>query len=134
MEDKSKNNVLIAKFMGYKNLRKSHEHPLYRIPEHAYEAYGDGQTELIDTFSPYFDDMKFHLSWDWLMPVVEKIQLILIEETDDEYCMELYKDITTGKPMTFVGIQYAGIEVKNASAIDANYEAVIKFIKWYNVN
>ncbi len=59
------NNALIAQFMGW---RKS-----------SYTTYPDG-TEIVhslalgDKYVNYFEaELKYHSSWDWLMPVVEKI-------------------------------------------------------------
>ena len=64
-----KDNKLIAEFMGVK--------PLVLGGSTEYEMYGvldcieDGANE-----KHYFNDweMRFHESWDWLMPVVEKIE------------------------------------------------------------
>ena len=48
-------NKLIAEFMGM---------------EHCYRPYGDGFIELSATELCDVDDLRYHISWDWLMPVV----------------------------------------------------------------
>lgn len=71
------------------------------------------------------DKLEFHKSWDWLMPVVEKI------EDYDEYDVEI--------------LQYGTRVLKNSVEIITNvadfsfdkkiehcYDAIIKFIKEYN--
>ena len=57
---RAKNNVLIAEFMGMK-LGQDHTN------ENMY--YDDA--ENLHPPTP-IDELKFHTSWDWLMPVVEK--------------------------------------------------------------
>ena len=63
------NNKLIAEFMGVK--------PLVLGGSIEYEMYG--VLDCIEDFpneKHFFldDEMRFHKSWDWLMPVVEKIE------------------------------------------------------------
>jgi len=62
------------------------------------------------------DDMKFHISWDWLMPVVLKCK----ESVD--YCSDDN------------ALEYHNIEDEMLSqlSIEDTYQAVVKFIKIYN--
>tara|TARA_R110001606_G_scaffold378611_1_gene538362 strand:- start:703 stop:1086 length:384 start_codon:yes stop_codon:yes gene_type:complete len=62
------NNKLIAEFMGLRDGDK------YLSPtlEDA-ESVGLGM-------HVYSDEMRYHISWDWLMPVVEKIEEIAIND------------------------------------------------------
>jgi len=64
----------------------------------------------------YLKHMKFHQSWDWLMPVVEKIMNMIKpeKETDGWYA-------------------YYAIE-NNLCLVDIEltYRQVNEFIKWYN--
>jgi hypothetical protein len=55
----TENNKLIAEFMGYEIL---------------YRPYYNGFIEISDTELCDVDDLEYHTSWDWLMPVIEKIQ------------------------------------------------------------
>jgi hypothetical protein len=65
----------------------------------------------------YFDNnLRYHSSWDWLMPVLKKIDESEVELNEDS---NLIGDITHG----LVSID-----------IQMTFEAVIEFIKWYNEN
>ena len=103
-------NKLIAKFIGrcgkYNNL-------LYTFK---------GVDKIIDGDIWYsIDDAKFHNSWCWLMPVVEHINIIILNDvvaTD-------YFDNTTY-------IHYHTGDLYIVSNIEQVYEEVIEFIEWYN--
>ena len=92
-------NKLIAEFMGVK--------PLVLGGSTEYEMYGvldcieDGANE-----KHYFidDEMRFHESWDWLMPVVQKI-----EEQNE-----------------LIGAHILSTD------IDKTHKQVVRFIKTYN--
>ena len=63
-----KNNKLIAEFMGVK--------PLHMGGSVEYEIYGilDFIEDGIDEQHFFLEEeLKFHSSWDWLMPVIDKI-------------------------------------------------------------
>jgi len=62
------------------------------------------------------DDMQFHTSWDWLMPVLGKIEDLNYELPEDS---NLIGDITHG----LVSID-----------IEMTFEAVVEFIEYYNQN
>ena len=88
------NNQLIAEFMGYEVKHNKCYSP----------KYNDG------TIAP----MQFHKSWDWLMPVVQKI--------GDEYLNtpfdETYSHLTE---------QY-----ENIWTLEDTYNAVVEFVKEQN--
>ena len=56
-------------------------------------------------------EYKFHTSWDWLMPVVEKIFALAVADEN----IELFYDVQTHIPDK-----------------TATYNAVVEFIKEYN--
>ena len=101
------NNRLIAEFMGYEI------DPLFTMP--------DG--------SDYNNNALYHLSWDWLMPVVEKIESFIFK--NDEY----YNFQILGGCCVYV-ISSNGNELicvdNGKSKLDCVYQAVIEFIEWYN--
>lgn len=73
----------------------------------------------------YFKGLKYHSSWDWLIPVVENI-----------YNLNYDVNISTGG---YCQVRNFENDVKNydyegngKSMIDATWQAVIKFIEWYN--
>jgi len=102
-------NRLIAEFMGWeKGENYSEEYPFY-------EAWD----EIIDQYVPA--DMKFNISWDWLMPVVEKI----------EHLKGCHVIITTS---LLCEIFHFGKLVNNRSGdtkIESVYNAVVDFVKYY---
>lgn len=76
---------------------------------------------------------KYHSSWDWLMPVVEKIQSIDITPPPNysgyriEILVQGYVKIN-GFPMPPI---FTNVSIEG-SLIKAVWEAVIQFITWYN--
>lgn len=111
MEKKiTKQNIIIANFMGcrYDENRNSHEDSEY-----------------------YYEDceLEYHHNWNWLMEVVERINLI------DDYRFTVYiasmdtriEDSVTGNIVIDINCKHAVDEL-----IKSVYEAVVEFIKWYN--
>lgn len=71
-------------------------------------------------------EMEYHSSWDWLMPVVEKIETMNAEVTirlDSCSIKQSFK-----QPKVFA------ISRLSESKIEARWLAIIEFIKWYNQN
>jgi hypothetical protein len=87
--------------------------------------YPDGST------SKYDDELKYHFSWDWLMPVVEKIEKFRFkDEIDTTDAIQNYAFLRT--------LQRNQARINRFSLftgdtkIDAVWKAVVEFIKWYN--
>jgi hypothetical protein len=96
------------------------------------------------------EDSQFHESWDWLMPVVEKIESLDLSEYgytwkgidgETEYnnqniCVEIERN----QCWIYMNLQLDPLHTINAetfnkkcdSKIDAVYGAVVEFIEWYN--
>lgn len=87
-----------------------------------------------DTNTKEFHSIKYHTSWDWLMPVVEKIDSML---ADDEYITIEYKTayIDIYAP-SWIFPDYKGdsftISGSGQTKIEAVYNCVMEFITWYN--
>ena len=87
---------------------------------------GCGKDEIenihwIDTDDGYgfaSEDLQYHLSWDWLMPVVKKCWKI-INELDMNFDKVIFK-------YRFDYIVYADLK--------ESYEAIVEFINEYNKN
>ena len=99
------NNKLIAEFMGYKI--KPHN----RVTT---------DKETID-----IQDLEFHSSWDWLMPVAEKIRHLEVVENvnynlTNDFCIETQD------------YQIHNYIEKGETDIQMVYCSVVQFIKWYN--
>lgn len=100
-----KDNKLIAEFMGAVGT------PKYNPTEWDVYITGCLDVDSDDENAQHFytpDDMKFHTSWDWLIPVVNKIE------------------------MECEGVPIQLIDVSFYDEIHEVYWAVIEFIKEYN--
>jgi hypothetical protein len=131
-----KNNRLIAEFMGGK------ECTVYNGADGSqYQAFGFKDTHVtdkwrVDNKAAWFTFVPYHTSWDWLMPVVEKIEQIkgcnvyTSKTTHGEFSIEIsyetpyYSYISNTKSIF--------IKDKTLSKIEATHKAVVEFIKWYN--
>ena len=119
-------NKLIAEFMGAK--------PLVLGGSTEYEMYGvldcieDGENE-----KHYFidDEMRFHESWDWLMPVVEKIESLGYEFTIVENRCKVSKNTVCSLCHHHSVEELFHIETIG-SKLDTTYDAVVQFINQYN--
>ena len=69
-----------------------------------------------------YSKLKFHSSWDWLMPVVEKIE-------DLGHGVTIYR-----KGCQINDVHCTNTGFRHNSKIEETYQAVIEFIKWYNEN
>lgn len=84
------------------------------------------------TFSLYFktefsdEQLKYHTSWDWLMPVVEKIERLgfTIEKNFQRIDGDYQCLITKGNDILF--------QEFNDSSITAMHYVVVEFIEYYN--
>ena len=83
---------------------------------------------LIDKFGEgtfnELPEMKYHTSWSWLMPVVEKIE-------SKGYCVFIQNDccwMQVGR----AGMRLPIITNLADCKIDAVYKTIIEFITWYN--
>jgi hypothetical protein len=107
-----KNNKLIAEFMGVNVITIDD----VRKNKNPYISSADGYLE---------NDLKYHCSWDWLMPVVEKI------ESDERYDVDILQygtKITDNQKEIVNNIADISFDKK----IDHTYDAVVEFIKEYN--
>lgn len=98
----TENNKLIAEFMGY-----NVEGDYLTLPD---------MLESLDLE----EEVHFHSSWDWLMPVVEKIT----QETKE--FKEGHIDSCLHTPLASALIRFTDRELV--------YEEVVEFIKWHNEN
>ena len=111
-----KNNILLAEFMGEK-----------------VDDQGMGGYDI--------SDLEYHESWDWLMPVVIKIESVCtlskvksmvsvsIADNDCRIEQDPQHAIAFKEEIEFEDIW----EVKDTK-MEAVYEAVIKFVIWINKN
>jgi hypothetical protein len=102
-------NKLIAEFMEYpSNGFGKYVCPIKDIPVEA-------------------DELPYHTSWDWLMPVVEKVNLLT---RDNEKVTEYF----TSELGSCDYMKYMLGDVVVTSGITDVFPEVVEFIKWYNEN
>jgi len=116
------NNRLIAEFMGEKTIT---------IDELKSILKENRENGLIHTPQAYVeDDLKYHSSWDWLMPVVDKI------ESDERFDVNVlqYGTIISSntKERGHIEIVNNVANISFDSKIDHTYQAVVEFIKQHN--
>ena len=88
----------------------------------------------IDTYLESNKELQYHTSWDWLMPVVEKIESFQDGNDGDSMRGHLYNFrieqnfvyILDGESMDVI------IEMNGDNKLDATYQAVVEFINQYN--
>ncbi len=116
-------NQFIAEFMGFK-MQVEDFHGINIIQDPDGETYDLGQ-------------LKYNTSWDYLMPVVEKIEDLSFNSgygfsviIDNWECF--IKDRLSGEIIVSVSATASDNKYKSISKIDAVFKAVIEFINWYN--
>ena len=145
----TESNKLIAEFMGMpkqiiKDGRSGHKQLVFglgvesdlaqkfHIGEYSTKSFVDDGDNIY--YALFCTELEYHSSWDWLMPVVEKIESIKTEEggysvqIEDNECI-----IFTSQHQRELGhglIEYNTPQAK----LMATYKAVVEFIKWYNEN
>lgn len=102
------NNKLIAEFMEAVTIGAG-KHTLIAFPDTKIEGGG-----LISN-NRSISDLHYHTSWDWLMPVVEKISksLDIDQLIECDEWLNIRDELMTAR-------------------IETVYNAVVEFIKWYN--
>lgn len=128
-EDIIKNNAIIAEFMGFTEKLSS-----VRFKKPSKPGYG----KLSDIIfinghnNPNGDDPCFHSSWDWLFPVLSKINKIK---------NELYEDYYKGTKLAIkfnynTSLAECIMNLEDISVLDADikecHKLATKFAKWYN--
>lgn len=120
-EEILKRNEAIALFMGvHHEIRKYTNNPddkgimIYFFPD-----AGTKETYLLDA-----KELPYNTRWDWLMPVVEKIESI---ENSDDYEVDIFSNCCE------IGCKDEHSAV-GKTKIEAVWQAVIQFILWYNQN
>jgi hypothetical protein len=114
-------NELIAEFMGFEKTSTFYDTADDRHYKYKSELFG----------YTYPSEWAFHIKWDWLMPVVEKIG-----QLDGDYTVS----INTQKEPSLYGHECSIYDTGHAvsflmeskNLIEAVYKAVVEFIKWHN--
>ncbi len=120
-------NKLIAEFMGAVGT------PKYNPTEWDVYITGCLDVDSDDEKAQHFytpDEMKYHKEWNWLMPVVEKIN----DTERYEVCIgDCHCHITDTENDNFK-VRALTLSLQGKTTIEATYQAVVEFIKWYDQN
>ncbi len=116
----TENNKLIAEFMCLK-------------PKNIFDKFqwsdGINFTTLCDTFEQSQNDIynyvKYSTSWEWLIPVVEKIEEKYIVDICGK-AVSIHEN--NGEMMVYL------CATNYSTKIEAVYTACVEFINWYNKN
>lgn len=112
-----KSNKLIAEFMGM----KPHEHD-YGIMVFRTESSGNDICNV--------SDLEYHTSWDWLMPVVAKIESL---EEDESWTISIeLNSVIVWMHSPYMKKAKKIVKVTSINKREATYRAVVEFIKEYN--
>lgn len=113
-----KNNKSIAEFMGGKQTDRGYFIPYWCLVN--MDSIDSGKGRIC----------KYHKSWDWLMPVLEKIESIYI-------CT--IKVTTFGTSIKIFNLKddtcfecYPRLNTDNATKLSVTYKAVVRFLDWVN--
>jgi hypothetical protein len=161
MENITKNNAMIARFMGRK-FKAYRDNSSFNID---FDTYEECMQYIKDkNLKDYYPELgwrlgcgSYHESWDALMPVVEKIEattvLLQIDQNDDpefepdirEEEWQFSVEIVNSQCMINQDVlpQFYGTDTDFLKTYDCRYEgtitkieavyrAVIQFITWYN--
>tara|TARA_R100000781_G_scaffold114057_1_gene83948 strand:+ start:788 stop:1114 length:327 start_codon:yes stop_codon:yes gene_type:complete len=103
-----KDNELIAEFMGAKYVD---EHLIEFENFYSFNEINEGEFVYTNWFDPE-NELQYHTSWDWLMPVKDKV----IPLTDD-------------LPPKFYDMIVDGLITSNITQV---YNSCVEVIKFYN--
>lgn len=129
------NTILIAEFLCAKRKDKRVKYGItfifpnnyWRNIEIEYDIYWGPTLEEDITNEWYINDIKFHSSWDWLMPVVEKIESLGFTVSIYHNICKIEKNIDY-----LTNEEYVQLRKDFNSKLDSVYQTVVEFIKKYN--
>jgi len=136
----SEGNKFIAEFMGFEKVRvgyfdDSSETKWQRdnrawLDKNEIESVGNYIVNIKKNKCIEWNEVAYHKSFDWLMPVVDKIR--------DNNCLVSIRFNRQMKTTNTVIACFENKWVKDVEVsgigIESTYKAVIEFIKWYNQN
>jgi hypothetical protein len=120
-------NKLIAEFMGKSGNVDFHDGKGY-VPIYWYNGIHGGHK------TPYKEDeLEYHKSWDWIMPVIDKINGM-----GKEYNFAIFKTYVSltieksSKVYKDFSFAYSEYITSTQTGKEAAYKLIVKFVKWEN--
>ena len=132
IEEEREGNEIIAVFMGG-HIEEATRGVFKHNRRHLNFPFGSYSTPIgYDVI--LIEDLGYHISWDWLMPVVEKIESL---EFDFRISfVNAYGNLNYNYHSVHIethdGNDVIFNEEKFLTKIQAVYKAVLEFIHWYN--
>jgi hypothetical protein len=135
-------NKLIAEFMGFRKVScirsENGKYFDYSLPD-GFDLILEEEIEiesqlgwgLVSKDTVFISDLIFHSDWNWLMAVVDKIESFV----DDDKCAK-YNFIIEQSFVEIIDNNTSDtiVETDEETKMKSIYQAVIKFIKWYEQN
>lgn len=129
--DYTETNKLIAEFMGAK----------LSGGDETFDFLGIQPSNEFFQFW-HVTQLKYHTSWDWLMPVVEKIEKERHVIKQESFSVEYWWDVKIERNFCIIKPDYAMVLALGVPAhfssyngkLIGTYETVVQFINWYNSN
>lgn len=115
----TESNKLIAEFMYPDWI---HPKDMKGAPKDLLPLVGDSYFVLAQLITKDYEALKYHSSWNSLMPVVEKIELI--EDVNFVFTVSQIGFIKNGNPICIIG--------SKESKLKRTFESVVEFINWHN--
>ena len=123
-------NKLIADFMGGKCEEQPH-YPLKNEKNFPNVTYKEVCTLPLETLPSMYQfgifsihKLQYHTSWDWLMPVVEKIEGLGFEF----FIVENRFKINHNTDQSIENVTYA----EGGDKLSITYQGIVQFIEYYN--
>ncbi len=127
-------NKLIAEFMGLHKFGNKKTSDTYH---HDLPDYRFLDKKLVNPAHHYTPkQMKYHTSWDWLMPVVDRIETFNFKVdgvTTSADVHIVYGDCRIVDEDGGGLFEFCSHSTDSGDKLQATYDSVVKFIEWYNL-
>lgn len=125
-------NKAIAEFMGAESQEWYPKNILYPDQSGIHLSYPDKKFPDNEKYHS-LGCLKYHSSWDWLMPVVEKIHAIRKEEAESitKDCISRYGGLITWTSK-ISEMSYEIDKALRTIKIEKVHQTVYEFTQWYN--
>ena len=126
-----KEGVMIAEFMGLKYETRNYFGGDGSIDENGFDTFSHNSI-MTGTYydgketSMLVDKMQYHKSWDWIMPVIDKIETMGCEVVHRVGDCNIYK-IDEQENYRCI------IEIQGINKLESTYKAVLVFIKNHEI-
>lgn len=118
------NNKLIAEFIGWTNVLDCKYSEFISHKDWVMAQYYS--TDKHKKRTTHIKLFKYHESWDWLMPVIGKIEDLGYPTTISKWAEEQVNCCSIDGVVDF--------NSKSDNKLKVTYGAIIEFINWYNKN